>query len=94
VIEAMSFGLPVVATRWRGLIEIIEDGVTGYLIPIKDEVSIAERLAHLIENPHHRWSMGEAGRARYLNRFSLEQFHRSFHGVFVDQVAQLARTRE
>jgi len=88
-VEAMSFGLPVVATSWRGLIEIVEDGITGYLVPIRDDSCIADRLADLLSDPDLRRSMGVAGRARFLERFSLERFHHSFQILFREQVEKL-----
>lgn len=45
-VEAMIFGLPVVATNRRGLPDIVVDGETGFLVPPKDAESIAEHLVH------------------------------------------------
>lgn len=75
VIEAMMFSLPVVATNWRGLPDIVIDGETGYLVPPNDAKSIAQRLEFLISNPTSRREMGSAGRRRYEQNFTLEKFH-------------------
>lgn len=73
-IEAMMFGLPVVATDWRGLPDIVVDGETGYLVPPKDAQSIAERLEILILDPDLRAAMGAAGRRRYEEKFTVDKF--------------------
>jgi glycosyltransferase involved in cell wall biosynthesis len=90
VLEAMSFSLPVVATRWRGLPDIVEDGASGYLVPIRDPVALADRLARLLDAPTLRAQFGQAGRNRFLRNFTLSQ-----HLSAVDQLfEQLARGDE
>jgi phosphatidylinositol alpha-1,6-mannosyltransferase len=72
-IEAMSAGLPVIAGRSGGVPEIVLDGKTGYLIDQNDVESHANKLADLVNNPDLRKKMGEAGRLRVAEKFSLEQ---------------------
>ena len=72
--EAMRSGRPVVATQWRGLPEIVEDGVTGYLVPIRDIKALADRLDALLADPTLRRAMGSAGRARYERNFTVEAY--------------------
>jgi glycosyltransferase involved in cell wall biosynthesis len=76
-IEAMMFSLPVVATNWRGLPDIVVDGETGFLVPPKDSKSIAERIETLILDPDLRRTMGAAGRRRYEENFTIEKFRNS-----------------
>jgi glycosyltransferase involved in cell wall biosynthesis len=71
------FSLPVVATNWRGLPDIVLDGETGFLGPPKDARSIAERLKILILDPDLRRTMGAAGRRRYEENFTVEKFRNS-----------------
>jgi glycosyltransferase involved in cell wall biosynthesis len=80
-IEAMMFGLPVVATNWRGLPDIVVDGETGFLVPPKDAKSIAERLERLISDQDLRRIMGAAGRRRYEQNFTVEKFRNSMEEV-------------
>jgi glycosyltransferase involved in cell wall biosynthesis len=80
-IEAMMFGLPVVATDWRGLPDIVLNGETGFLVPPKDAKSIAERLERLISDPDLRRTMGAAGRRRYQEKFTIEKFRSSMEGA-------------
>ena len=80
-VEAMMFGLPVVATNWRGLPDIVVDGETGFLVPPRDAKSIAERLEHLISDPDLRRTMGSAGRRRYEENFTVEKFRNSMESA-------------
>jgi glycosyltransferase involved in cell wall biosynthesis len=73
-VEAMIFGLPVVATNWRGLPDIVVDGETGFLVPPKDASAIAERLKILVSDPDLRAAMGAAGRKRYEEKFTVDKF--------------------
>jgi len=73
IIEAMMAGLPVVATKVGGIPELVEDGVTGFLVPPKDPRALAEALQKLIENPDLRRRMGEAGRKKALREFTLDR---------------------
>jgi len=68
-IEAMSTGLPVVATDIRGCREVVADGVTGLLIPDHDQGAIARAVSRLIHDADLREDMGRAGRARAVERF-------------------------
>jgi glycosyltransferase involved in cell wall biosynthesis len=71
-LEAMAMGLPVVASRVGGLAEIIEDGRTGFLVQPGDPVELAGAIQRLMESPDVRARMGQAGRQRVLERFSLD----------------------
>jgi len=62
VLEAMACGLPVVASRASGLEELVREGVNGYLVDINDPVTLADRLAELIDNPYERQRMGKESR--------------------------------
>jgi glycosyltransferase involved in cell wall biosynthesis len=70
--EAMATGLPVVSTYHAGIPELVEDGVSGYLVPERDVEAIADRLACLLEEPERWEAMGQAGRAKVEVEFSLD----------------------
>lgn len=72
VIEAMAMGKPVVATEVGGPREIIEEGVTGRLVPPRNPNALAEAVCQLAGNSALRESMGIAGRRRVVERFSLD----------------------
>ena len=71
-LEAMEAGLPVVGTAVGGLSELIEDGVTGYIVPAAHQVALANRLRDLLLDVERRRAMGAAGRARARQFFSAE----------------------
>ena len=73
VIEAMAFGLPVVATKAGGLPEVVEDGVTGILVPPGDSQALAEALACLLSDPEMRRRMGRAGQERVRAEFTVDR---------------------
>lgn len=67
LMEAMAAGLPVVATRIAGIPELVEDGVSGLLVPPGDEEALARAILGVMASPAGR--MGEAGRARIRAEF-------------------------
>jgi glycosyltransferase involved in cell wall biosynthesis len=73
VLEAMSTGLPVVATRVGGLPGLVEDEGTGLLVPPNDVPALAQAILRLLETPGLAATMGARGRARALADFSLER---------------------
>ncbi len=74
VIEAMSTGTPVVATRVGGIPELIQDGVTGWLVPPGDERALAERLAWVFQHKGEVGSAGERAREAVIGLFSPERY--------------------
>jgi glycosyltransferase involved in cell wall biosynthesis len=72
VMEAMATGLPVVGTDVNGTNELVINGETGYLVPPRNPEALAERLAWLATNPHLRTEMGQRGRKRIAEEFTLE----------------------
>lgn len=73
VLESMAAGLPVVATRVGGNPELVEDGVTGLLVPPREPESLAAALTRLVENPTLAQAMGQAARQRAQEHFSQER---------------------
>jgi glycosyltransferase involved in cell wall biosynthesis len=73
VLEAMAAGLPVVATRVGGHIDVVEDGVTGLLAESGDPGAFAAKTASLLRDPPLRRAMGVAGRKRARRLFSIDR---------------------
>lgn len=73
LVEAMAAGKPVIGTNVGGIPEIIEDGVTGLLVPSHSPDKLAEAIITILQNPSLARQMGEAGRRRARERFSVEQ---------------------
>ncbi|MBE0477485.1 MAG: glycosyltransferase family 4 protein [Coriobacteriia bacterium] len=68
--EGMALGVPVVASRVGGLPEVVEDGVTGLLVPPSDPNALAGAILTLLADPERARRMGEAGRVRAAERSS------------------------
>jgi glycosyltransferase involved in cell wall biosynthesis len=86
LLEALSSGLPVVATRVGGIPEIIEDGVNGFLVPAKDPESIAERLLDLSRDKGLRVGLGARARQTVLDRYTVEKVIGAYLEIFNDIV--------
>ena len=72
-LEAMSCGLPVIATRVSAIPEIVCDGETGLLVPPGDTIRLAEAMLWMAGHPAERKKMGEAGRWRAAASFPIER---------------------
>jgi glycosyltransferase involved in cell wall biosynthesis len=83
-IEAMAASKPVIATALGGTLEIVCDGITGYLIPPNDPVSLAEAIRRLTIDPALRLKMGMRGRERVCEQFTLGQFRQKICTVMID----------
>ncbi|SIO70486.1 Glycosyltransferase involved in cell wall bisynthesis [Burkholderia sp. GAS332] len=70
-LEAMFIGRPVVGTGVGGFLDLVEDGVTGYLVQRGSVRALAKRIRHLIERPDIARAMGEAAVSRALSRYSV-----------------------
>ena len=81
-VEAMRAGIPVVATEWRGIPEVVEDGKTGFIVPPRTVDPLAEAIESLILNPDLRSEFGQRGRERYLRYFTVTRFCRDMDHAF------------
>ena len=72
LIEATAIGRPIITTNSIGCKDVVDDGLNGYLIPIKDVDALVEKLKVLIENKELRQTMGEAAREKAEREFSLD----------------------
>jgi sugar transferase (PEP-CTERM/EpsH1 system associated) len=82
VLEAMACGLPVIATRVGGNPELVQEGVTGSLVPPADPSALAEAMARYLKNPELAPNQGRAGRALTESRFSMESMVASYMQVY------------
>jgi len=82
VMEAMAMGLPVVASAVDGTRELIEDGVSGYLLPPGDVDAFAERIHGLIEDPEAAHRLGERAHHKVLERFGLSRMIQAYDHLF------------
>lgn len=73
IAEAMASGKPLVGTRAGGIPEIIQDGVTGFLVDRRDSAAMAARILDLLRDPALRRRMGQAGHEVVREKFNLKK---------------------
>ena len=88
VLESMAAARPVVATDVGGNRELIEDGVTGYLLDAGDADGIAARISELLASADLRRKMGWAGRARVLKQFTSEHMIRNTAKLYESELKE------
>lgn len=80
--EAMACGLPVVATAVGGTPDLVEQGVTGLLVPPDDEAALAQALWLQLQDRLAAQAQGRAGREKALARFALDGMIAAYDGLF------------
>ena len=68
--EAMSAGKPVVVTQFAGAMDLVQDGQTGYLVPIRDPQALAEKILYVLDHPDQARAVAQAGQAAIEERFA------------------------
>jgi glycosyltransferase involved in cell wall biosynthesis len=85
LVEAAACGLPCVGSRTGGIVDVIEDGQSGRLVPPGDADALAAALRELLADPARRAAMGEAARRVAVQRFdvldSVERYRSLFREV-------------
>jgi glycosyltransferase involved in cell wall biosynthesis len=84
LLEAGAMRLPVVATSVTGCIDVVDDGVTGTLVPPRNPVALAEAMALYVGDRNLRRRHGEAGRVRVERDFAREHVWELLHGEYCD----------
>lgn len=88
IMEAMAAGLPVVSTDVAAVSEMVVEGETGFIVPEKDSVAFAQRMACLMDDPELARTMGMKGRSRCRQMFDVDKTSASLceilteHGAF------------
>jgi glycosyltransferase involved in cell wall biosynthesis len=83
LLEAMQFALPVVATSWRGLQDVVLEDETGLLVPMLDPGATADALAVLLADPERARAMGARARQEYLRTYTAEAYRAGLERVFL-----------
>jgi colanic acid/amylovoran biosynthesis glycosyltransferase len=91
--EAMASGMPVVGTRHAGIPELVEDGVSGWLVPERDEAALAAALERLAAEPERWAAMGPAGRAKVEREYDIHRLNDRLAGMLGTLIRPEARPR-
>jgi colanic acid/amylovoran biosynthesis glycosyltransferase len=75
IMEAMAVGLPVLSTWHSGIPELVQDGVSGFLVTERDSDALGEKLEYLVEHPNKWAEMGRAGRAHVEEKYDIEKLN-------------------
>lgn len=84
LMEAMAMGLPVVSTYHSGIPELVENGISGYLVSEKDVNSLANKLEQLILQPETWLDLGQAGRDRVEKSYNIKKLNSQLTQIFQD----------
>lgn len=87
LIEAGAAALPIVATNVDGIPEVVEDGITGLLVPPRAPEALAQRIITLLRDPKRRGAMGRAAGERVGDRFSVQSVTRAVEDVYEGSAA-------
>ena len=87
ILESLALRVPMVATALGGPLEIIEDGLSGYLVPAKDPDALAARVGDLLRDRSLADRMRAEGRRRVEERFGLEPYIQSIVDVYDQALA-------
>lgn len=82
-IEAMHYGLPIVTTDAGGSSELVQDGVTGYVVPVMDEAQLATRIRDIVENPDVRNRFAREAHSA-SRQYDLEKVVDSFIALYTE----------
>lgn len=94
VLEGMAAGLPILSTRVACIPETVRDGVEGFLIDPGDIRSLIEKIERLIGDKSLRRRLGQAARARFLEKYTYEQFSLKMTKVFREAVGEVLEHSE
>ena len=86
VIEAMTAGLPVIASAVGGLLELVDSGRTGLLVPPDDPAALARALESLLTAPDRARAMGETARQEIARRYSFDRMVQAFEELYLRQL--------
>lgn len=82
VFEAMAAGIPVIGSEVGGIPEMVENGITGFLVPPKDVTGLAEKLRWILAHPEEARQMGRRGRESARRFFSTAQYVQNYARLF------------
>jgi glycosyltransferase involved in cell wall biosynthesis len=91
VLEYMATGLPTIASRVGGNAELVEDGVTGLLVPPENSLAMADALLRLLRDPDLSRKMAEHGRKLAVENYSFERLIREVDALYTELLRRRGR---
>jgi starch synthase len=91
-LEAMACETPVVASAVGGILEVVEDGKTGILVPPARPAELADALRQLLEDPAQARAMGRAGRRRVEEKFAWASVAEQTEAVYAEAIEEFKRS--
>jgi len=85
-LEAMEYGLPIISTDEGAIPEIVNNALTGFIIPKKNVSALANKIEELMRNKQLRISMGMEGRKRFLTHYTFDKFEDKLITIFNNTV--------
>ena len=82
LLEAASMALPIITTDAPGCREIVADEKNGFLVPVEDAVTLAEKIEYLLDHPETCLRFGKAGREKVCKEFDQEIVFRQTWDVY------------
>ena len=86
LLEAMEQGIACIGSNEGGIPDIIDEGITGYIVEKKNPETLAKKIEFLMQYPELCKSMGEAGRKRFLEKFTLEKFENRLKDILLENL--------
>jgi glycosyltransferase involved in cell wall biosynthesis len=94
MIEALAYAKPAISTPISGIPELIQDGVSGLLVPPEDPAALAQALLRVRQDPDFARALGRAGRMAVEESFDLSRNAARQMALFAGEVAPLAVERK
>jgi glycosyltransferase involved in cell wall biosynthesis len=91
ILEAMAASKPCVASRIGGIPEVVEDGRTGFLVEPANAESLAEGIIRVLSDPSRARTMGEDGRRRAMDSFTIEQMSTGTQSAYLRAIEESSR---
>lgn len=93
LLEAMTAGLPIVASRVGGVLEVVRDGETGLLVPPDDPGALGAAIRRLIADPALAGRLGAAARADVTARYSFNRMVAAFDSLYLTELSRRGHAR-
>jgi glycosyltransferase involved in cell wall biosynthesis len=84
MLEAMSAGLPIIATKVEGVEEVIVNGEHGFLVPVEDQAALTQAILQLARDPQMRKRMGASSKQRLLDLYTIDRMSEQYLALMLE----------